>query len=195
MSHTYSKIREGEFSSSLQFKTKALPPTFAPVWEGKLLFSRLEQVMGKTEQDGEVEHFSSFSWAVILKPAFCLLKYGIVNNKSYAQNDHSRVSRSPFDFTVGCKTIKLYQKCKIRNLNSKPTVSLDPSNSSESVAAQNEDSTAGAQAGSQSGFTFGELFSARHTKAQHGARNFHAYYIISQMRWCRLHIHHVQDEW
>ena len=60
MSHTYSKIREGEFSSSLLFKSEAPLPTFASVRDGKLSSSKLEQVMGKTEQDGEMEHFPVF---------------------------------------------------------------------------------------------------------------------------------------
>ena len=42
------------------FKTKAVSPTFVSIRDRKLSSSRLEQVMAKTEQDGEMENTFQF---------------------------------------------------------------------------------------------------------------------------------------
>ena len=51
---------EREVGSGLLFKTKAVPPTFVSIRDRKLSSSRLEQVMAKTEQDGEMENTFQF---------------------------------------------------------------------------------------------------------------------------------------
>lgn len=102
------KARSERESSAVASSLKT--ELFLPSAQEGVLFSRLEQVMGKTEQDGAMSTFPGFLSCDI--EAFSLYVgfeacVHCMCNRSQTQNDHRRMSAWLFDVKVDYETIKL----------------------------------------------------------------------------------------